>query len=228
MHDLIRMSRSWLGACISARLSMVGVALGACLGVALAASAPVYAAGTDRLNAFMSGTQSGRAEFTQRISNRDGKIVQESRGLLEFLRPGRFRWVYQKPYEQIIVGDGQRVWLHDPDLNQVTVRKLNAALGSTPAALLAGNNDALKAFDLKDDGERDGIAWVLATPRAKDGSFEVVRLGFSGDLLAVMELTDTFGQRTVLRFSGFTRNPKLDAGLFRFTPPAGADVVGDK
>ena len=205
------------------RVAMVVVVI-----AVFAAVGAAYAAGVDRLNAFMTGTQSGRADFTQRIVNREGKVVQESRGTLEFARPGRFRWVYQKPYEQTIVGDGQRVWLHDPDLNQVTVRKLDSALGSTPAALLAGNNDAMKAFELKDDGERDGLSWVLATPRSKDGSFDTVRMGFAGDALAAMELADSFGQRTVLRFSNFARNARLDPTLFRFAPPAGADVVGDK
>lgn len=180
----------------------------------------------DRLNAFMTGTQSARAEFTQRIVDRTGRVTQESRGTLEFSRPGRFRWVYAKPYPQVIVGDGERVWIHDPDLNQVTVRKLDLALGSTPAALLAGNNDAVKAFLLKDDGEREGLQWVLALPRDREASFERIRLGFSAQGLGAMELFDTFGQQTRLRFENLERNPRLDGARFRFTPPKGADVIG--
>jgi outer membrane lipoprotein carrier protein len=199
----------------------------AALLVATTVFAQGAAPGLDRLNTFMTGTQSARADFTQRIVDRQGKLVQESRGTLEFARPGRFRWVYAKPYAQTIVGDGERIWIHDPDLNQVTVRKLDAALGATPAALLAGNNDAMKAFALKDEGERDGLAWVLAMPREKDTSFDRIRMGFSAEGLAAMELVDSFGQQTTLRLANFARNPKLDAGLFRFTPPKGADVIGN-
>ena len=200
--------------------------------LALAVLAPAlgYAqsAGVERLNAFFSATQSARATFVQSIADRTGKPGQESRGTLEFSRPGKFRWVYTKPYEQTIVGDGQRVWVHDPDLNQVTVRKLDLALGSTPAALLAGNNDALKSFAIQDEGEKDGIAWVLVTPRDKEGSFDRIRMGFTAAGLDTMELADTLGRRTTLRFAGFVRNPRLDANLFRFTPPQGADVIGDR
>lgn len=187
-----------------------------------------HAQGVERLNTFISGVQSARAEFTQRITDRNGKTTQESRGTLEFARPGKFRWAYTKPYEQLIVGDGERVWVHDLDLNQVTVRKLDVALGSTPAALLAGNNDAMKAFTLTDEGEKEGIAWVVAEPRGKESSFDRIRIGFDANGLAAMELSDALGQRTSLRFSGFQRNPRLDAGAFRFTPPKGADVIGDR
>lgn len=197
--------------------------------LALVALAPLaQAQGIERLNAFLSGVQSARADFTQRLIDRTGKVTQESRGTLEFSRPGKFRWAYTKPYAQVIVGDGERVWIHDPDLNQVTVRKLDVALGSTPAALLAGNNEALKAFTLTDEGAKDGLAWVAAVPRGKESSFERIRIGFSAEGLAAMELSDALGQRTSLRFSGFTRNPRLDAASFRFTPPEGADVIGDR
>lgn len=176
----------------------------------------------------MKQTQSARGEFEQRILNRDGKTLQQSSGALAFQRPGRFRWSYAKPYEQLIVGDGARVWIYDKDLAQVTVRKLDQALGATPAALLAGSNDALAAFVLKDDGTRDGLEWVEATPRDKESSFERIRMGFGGQGLERMELSDSFGQRTLLRFVGLQSNPKLDASQFTFTPPKGADVIGDK
>jgi outer membrane lipoprotein carrier protein len=187
-----------------------------------------HAGGVDRLDQFMKQTQSARGEFEQRIVNRDGKTVQQSSGALAFQRPGKFRWSYAKPYEQLIVGDGARVWIYDKDLAQVTVRKLDQALGATPAALLAGSNDALAAFVLKDDGTRDGLEWVEAAPRDKESSFERIRMGFGAQGLERMELSDSFGQTTLLRFVGLQSNPKLDAAQFTFTPPKGADVIGDK
>jgi outer membrane lipoprotein carrier protein len=186
------------------------------------------AGGMDRLNEFMNSTLAATGEFEQRIYNRERKLVQESRGTLAFLRPGKFRWAYSKPYSQLIVGDGVRVWVYDEDLNQVTVRKLDQALGATPAALLAGANDALKAFTLKDEGTRGGLEWVEAVPRDSDSTFERIRMGFGLTGLERMELTDTFGQTTELRFRALQRNPRVDPGLFRFAPPKGADVVGDK
>ncbi|MFM9883365.1 MAG: outer membrane lipoprotein chaperone LolA [Burkholderiales bacterium] len=188
---------------------------------------PAQAAGTDRLNAFMTDTRSAKSEFSQRIIDRSGKVTQESRGTLEFARPGKFRWTYVKPYNQLIVGDGSKVWIYDPDLNQVSIRKIDAALGSTPAALLSGNNDAMKAFVLKDEGTRDGLEWVLATPRQKEANFERIRIGFSAEGLAAMELTDAFGQQTVLKFLTMERNPRIDPSTFQFTPPKGADVIGE-
>ena len=189
---------------------------------------PAHGGGIERLNQFMSATQSATGEFEQRIYGRDRKVVQESRGTLAFSRPGKFRWVYVKPYPQLIVGDGARVWIYDEDLKQVTVRKLDLALGATPAALLAGSNDALKAFVLNDDGAKDGLEWVEAIPREKESNFERIRMGFGFSGLERMELTDTFGQTTELRFTGFQRNARVDPGLFRFVPPQGADVIGDK
>ena len=160
--------------------------------------------------------------------DKNRKVIQESKGTLAFLRPGKFRWTYSKPYAQLIVGDGERVWIYDEDLNQVTVRKLDLALGSTPAALLAGNNDALKAFNLKDVGARDGLEWIEATPRDREGNFERILMGFGTEGLEAMELNDSFGQTTVLRITRLERNPQLDSALFRFVPPKGADVVGNQ
>jgi outer membrane lipoprotein carrier protein len=191
-------------------------------------AAPARAGGVDRLDQFMKQTQSARGDFEQRILNRDRKVVQQSSGSLAFQRPGRFRWSYAKPYEQLIVGDGTRIWIYDKDLNQVTVRKLDQALGATPAALLAGSNDALAGFTLKDDGVREGLEWVEATPRDKDTTFERIRMGFGPQGLERMELSDSFGQTTLLRFVGLQSNPKVDASQFTFTPPKGADVIGDR
>lgn len=196
--------------------------------VLLAAATAVDAGGIDRLNQFMTVTQAATADFEQRIYGREGKVVQESRGTFAFSRPGRFRWAYVKPYAQLIVGDGARVWIYDEELRQVTVRKLDVALGATPAALLAGSNAALKAFTLTDGGAKDGLEWVEAVPREQESSFERIRMGFGFSGIERMELTDTFGQTTELRFTDFQRNPRVDAALFRFVPPPGADVIGDK
>jgi len=189
---------------------------------------PAQASGVDRLNQFMTSTVTATGEFEQRVFNRDRKVTQQSRGTLAFARPGKFRWTYSKPYPQVIVGDGARVWVYDEDLNQVTVRKLGQALGATPAALLAGSNEALKAFALKDEGARDGLEWVEAIPRDKESGFERIRLGFGFSGIERMELVDAFGQTTELRFTRLQRNPRLDPALFSFSPPKGADVVGDK
>ena len=182
----------------------------------------------DRFQTYVRTTQAARAEFDQKVFDRTGKLVQESKGNFAFLRPGRFRWAYAKPNPQLIVGDGERVWIYDEDLKQVTVRRLAKALGSTPAALLAGAADIEKAFDLSDAGDKDGLAWVEAKPREKEAGFERVRLGLGVSGVEAMELVDHFGQTTKLRFSSIQRNPKLDGSEFRFTPPKGADVLGDQ
>jgi outer membrane lipoprotein carrier protein len=196
--------------------------------VALLIFCCAQAASLDRYKEFLNGTQSARAAFEQKVFDRNGKLVQETKGSFVFQRPGRFRWVYDKPADQVIVGDGQRVWIYDRQLNQVTVRKLTAALGSTPAALLAGSSDIQSAFALSDAGEKNGLEWMDARPREREAGFERVRMGFGKDGLQAMELTDNFGQTTYLRFSRLERNPKVDPKEFRFDPPKGADVLGDK
>jgi outer membrane lipoprotein carrier protein len=191
-------------------------------------SGPVLADAKARLEAFVDSTKGLKANFTQTVFDRAGRKTQESSGNLHFSRPGKFRWAYQKPYAQLIVGDGKKLWIHDEDLDQVTVRKLDQALGDSPAALLAGNNDIEKLFTLKDAGIKDGIEWLEATPKSKEGSFEKVRMGFKDADLQVMELKDNFGQTTLLRFSSLQRNPAMGSSLFRFSPPKGADVIGDR
>lgn len=181
-----------------------------------------------RLQAFISGTRTLSAQFTQVVTDRTGRKVQESQGSLHLSRPGKFRWVYSKPYSQVVVGDGTRLWIYDQDLEQVTVRKLDQALGESPAALLAGSNEVEKLFAFRDAGEADGLTWLEATPRSKEGSFEAVRMGFRGSDIQAMEVRDNFGQVTQLRFTGIRRNPRLSPDLFRFTPPKGVDVIGDK
>jgi outer membrane lipoprotein carrier protein len=186
------------------------------------------AAAIDRFKTFLSGTKSARGEFEQKVHDRNGKVTQESKGNFVFQRPGLFRWTYAKPVDQVIVGDGERVWIHDRDLNQVTVRKLSRALGSTPAALLAGSADVEKAFDMSDAGTKDGLEWLEAKPREREAGFERVRMGFDANGIRAMELFDHFGQTTQLRFLNLARNPKVDPAEFRFQPPKGADVLGEK
>jgi outer membrane lipoprotein carrier protein len=142
-------------------------------------------------------------------------------------RPGKFRWQIEKPYSQLLVGDGEKVWIYDPDLRQVTVKQFGAALGSTPAALLLGGNTLDRNFTLREAGERDGLEWLEATPKSSDSGFEKLQLGFAGNDLKAMDLFDNFGQTTSLIFSRVERNPQLSPALFRFTPPAGVDVVGE-
>jgi outer membrane lipoprotein carrier protein len=196
------------------------------VGLALPA-AGAWASGLEALRGFIAATGSAQGEFQQKVYDRKHKLTQESSGTLAFQRPGKFRWVYAKPYAQLIVGDGAKVWVYDEDLKQVTVRRLDRALGSTPAALLAGSNDFERAFRLSEQGQKDGLEWVEAVPREKESNFETIRMAFGFSGLEIMELADSFGQTTVLRFTSLRRNPKLDAALFTFVPPKGADVIGD-
>jgi len=182
----------------------------------------------DKLKNFIASTRSGQADFSQDVLDKNDKRIQSASGTMQFVRPGKFRWVYRKPYEQLIVGDGTKFWLFDADLNQVTVKKLDAALGSSPAALLSGSNEIERGFTLRDGGKRDGLDWLEAIPRAPDTSFEKILMAFDAQSgLVVMELHDTFGHRTVLRFSHMQKNPQLPPQLFSFTPPKGADVLGE-
>jgi outer membrane lipoprotein carrier protein len=196
--------------------------------LALLFAGAVQASSIDRFKTFVRTTQSARGTFDQKVRDRAGALVQESKGSFVFLRPGRFRWVYSKPVDQLIVGDGERVWIYDRDLNQVTVSKMSKALGSTPAALLAGSSDIEAAFELSDAGERDGLEWLEAKPREREAGFERIRMGFDVAGVRAMELTDHFGQTTLLRFTDLVRNPKVDPAEFRFTPPKGADVLGER
>jgi outer membrane lipoprotein carrier protein len=197
------------------------------LAVLMLPVAGASATGLEALHSFIAATASAQGEFEQKVYDRKHKLTQEASGTLAFLRPGRFRWTYAKPYAQLIVGDGAKVWVYDQDLNQVTVRRLDRALGSTPAALLAGSNEIERAFKLTDRGEKDGLEWVEAKPREQESNFETIRMGFGFSGLDTMELTDNFGQTTVLKFIGLHRNPKIDPTLFKFVPPKGADVIGE-
>lgn len=218
----------------SARTVLVASLLGA---LALGASAQsASSSGLDALERFVREARSGRAAFTQVVTapGRDGQTPKSksSSGSFEFLRPNRFKFVYQKPFEQTIVADGQTLWLHDLDLNQITARKLAQVLGGTPAAVIAAAPDlkGLQAdFNLLALPESAGLQWVQATPKGRDGQVQSITVGFrssaKGSELASLEILDSFGQRSVMTFSQFELNPAFAAGHFQFKPPAGADVI---
>ncbi len=193
-----------------------------------------WAGGLESLESFLKSTQSGRAEFTQTVTSpaRDGQApkVKTSTGNFEFARPNRFKFVYKKPFEQTLVADGQTLWMYDVDLNQVTSSKQAAVLANTPAAIIASSSD-LKSleqnFSLKSAPDQDGLSWVLATPKAKEGSLQSIRVGFksAGGELAALDILDSFGQRSVLKFQKVEANIALGADAFSFKPPSGADVI---
>lgn len=186
-----------------------------------------HASGVEHFKSYFKNISSMRADFHQVVTDKQGNVLQTSDGKMQLQRPGLFRWDYNAPNKQQIVGDGQKIWLYDIDLNQVTVRDMAKAVGGTPAALLAGNNDVEKYFKLKDTSRKGDLEWVLATSKDKEGEFDRVFFGFNGDELAEMELHDNFGNRTNIIFSHFERNPKLTTASFLFKPPQGADVVGE-
>ncbi len=197
------------------------------LAIVLAYVTAADASGLDQLHAFLTETKTSNGTFKQSVASKTRPTSQNSSGTFAFQRPGKFRWTYDKPFEQIIVGDGARVWVYDRDLNQVVVRKLDVALGATPAALLAGDNALEKNFTLVAGAATDGLEFVEATPKNQESQFTRVRIGFRDNLPRKMELTDAFGQITTLDFASVERNPALAATLFRFDVPSGADVVGD-
>jgi outer membrane lipoprotein carrier protein len=186
-----------------------------------------YAADTQHLTRFFDNTTSLRAQFDQVVIDSRGQKVQEVSGTMQLLRPGKFRWDYRQPYQQEIVGDGTRIWLYDPELNQVTVRNMSQALGSSPAALLAGSKEVEKNFNLQELEPEGGLEWIAATPKDTDSGFDQVRLGFGKLGLERMELLDSYGNLTKIRFSSMEINPRLGQQIFMFTPPADADVVGE-
>jgi outer membrane lipoprotein carrier protein len=187
-----------------------------------------FASGLDDFLAFNSQTKTASGRFEQKVFDRAGKAIETASGSFTFARPGKFRWTYEKPHKQLLVADGQKLYIHDPDLNQVTVKSMQGAISSTPAALLAGRDDITSLFTLRDAGTADGLSWVEATPKAQDTGFERVRLGLQGKQLAAMELFDQLGGHTMLRFSDFKANAPVPPDTFKFTPPKGADVITDK
>ncbi len=191
-----------------------------------------WATGLDSLEKFVRTVKTGRTDFTQVVTAppKDGQVARtkKSSGTFEFSRPGRFKFVYTKPFEQFIVADGQTLWLYDVDLNQVTARKQAQALGSTPAALIASASDmsALRAdFNLTVVPDSDGLEWVQATPKSQDSSLQYVRVGFRGADLAALDILDSFGQLSSMRFTTLQSNAALDPNSFTFKPPVGADLI---
>jgi len=188
------------------------------------AALSAHADSVDTLRDFIRDVKTGRAQFTQTVTSPDGAKKKTSTGSFEFSRPNRFRFVYAKPVDQTIVADGQKVWIFDADLNQASSRKFSSALGATPAALLAGGS-LDKDFDLAALPAKDGLDWVSATPKAKDGAFKSLQVGFRGKELAAVEIVDAFDQRSLLRFSQFVAGVNLPADTFQFKPPPGADII---
>ena len=194
---------------------------------AFAFSTIASAAALDQFKSFVASTKSAKGEFTQQQlgKSKSGKASPASSGSFVFARPGKFIWTYQKPYEQVLQADGDQLYIYDKDLNQVTVRKLGNALGSSPAAILFGSNDLEKNFTLAEAGNRDGLEWLSATPKAKDTTFEQIGIGMKDGAPQAMELKDNFGRTTLLKFTSFQRNPALGAQAFKFEVPKGAEVV---
>lgn len=192
----------------------------------LALSGAAHAAALDQFKAFVANTKSAKGEFTQQQLRKSasGKATPVSSGSFVFARPGKFIWNYQKPYDQLLQADGDQLYIYDKDLNQVTVKKLGNALGSSPAAILFGSNDLEKNFTLSEAGTRDGLEWLNAVPKARDTSFEQISIGLRNGVPEAMELKDNFGQTSVLKFTSFQRNPALGAQQFTFNIPKGADV----
>jgi outer membrane lipoprotein carrier protein len=206
-------------------MSLKTLFLAATLSVATLASPLARADAVGALRDFVKDVQSGRGNFTQVVTSPDGAKKKTSLGSFEFLRPNRFRFDYTKPYEQLIVADGAKVWFFDQDLNQVTVRPFDKALGSTPVAVLAGG-DIERDFTLQNEPDQGGLQWVLASPKAKDGEgIRALRVGFRGKELAAFEITDGFGQRSRLDFARFETGAGVAPARFKFIAPAGVDVL---
>lgn len=205
------------------------------IGVIAALSTPLgaYASALEQFRSFVGSTQSAKGAFSQRLIKEEKtakaglaakKISAPSTGTFLFARPGKFIWTYQKPYEQLLQADGERLFIYDKDLNQVTSRKLGSALASSPAAILFGSNDLDKNFHLKEAGTKNGLEWLDATPKAKDSNFEHIAIGLKNGLPEEMELRDSFGQVSLLTFTHFEKNPSLAPDQFKFVVPKGADV----
>lgn len=195
--------------------------------LSLIGAAPVLAASPTSVQRYFQSLQSLRAEFIQQVYDDRSRLMQASSGQMLMQKPGKFRWNYRTPSEQIIVADGERLWSYDVDLAQVTVRKLDKALGSTPLALLSGAAPIDEAFTVGAARTQNGLDWYDLTPKQPQPEFRLLRVAFKGDTLVSLELEDSLGQRTRLDFQRLERNPALEPTLLKFTPPPGVDVVGD-
>lgn len=207
------------------KLTPVLFVVALCLPTAVFAAQPGNAVA--RMQAFLSRVHSLKADFTQVVLDANLQTIKQSSGTLILKRPNRFRWDYAAPNREIIDADGTRVWIYDVELQQVTVKALTGTLAASPAVLLAGSNDVQQNFIVKNLGMENDLDWVGVTPKIKDTDFDSVKLGFRGNLVAVMELKDALGNLTRITFSHVQVNPALPDSLFKFTPPPGADVIGD-
>ena len=215
-----------MGSCV--RSSASAMLRGVLATALMAASAPAFATdGIAQLRQFVAATPSAEGEFEQTVLAQSGRKPQQASGHFAYARPGRFNWEYERPYRQILIGDGVNLWTWDPDLNQVTVRAMGDALGATPAAILFGSGELDEGFVLTEGGKEGELAWVEARPRQADSGFESLRIGLQGGQLRRMEMRDNFGQTTLIRFTRLAPNPQLATDRFRFVPPSGADVIGD-
>jgi outer membrane lipoprotein carrier protein len=177
-----------------------------------------------QLNAFLHSSATFSAEFKQVSIDKSGRPTQNSFGKFYLSRPGKFRWDYQKPFVQEIVSNGDKVWFYEADLDQVTIKKLDESLGSTPALLLTGQVNLEQKFTLEEQGDDEDIRWVKLIPKDPESGFKYILIGLNGGELSGMELSDNFGQLTRIYFSGIQINPSLSNGLFLFKTPKGADV----
>ena len=199
------------------------------LACSAALPAAAHASALDQFKSFVASTKSAKGEFTQRLVKADragstAKISKVASGTFVFARPGKFVWIYQKPYEQRLQADGEKLYIYDKDLNQVTIKKLGTELGSSPAAILFGSNDLENSFTLKEGGTREGVEWLEATPKTKDTTFDRIGIGLRNGVPEAMELRDSFGQVSLLSFRNFEKNPAIAADQFKFVVPKGADV----
>jgi outer membrane lipoprotein carrier protein len=195
----------------------------------LVCATPLFAepdtGGRERLREFMNDVRSLEANFSQTLYDENQMLLEESRGTVSLKRPGKFRWDYAEPYPQVIVADGEKVWVYDGELEQVTIRPLEEAAGNTPAMLLSSEGSLEESFSVSDLGESESLAWVALSPKDDEASFSLVKLGFAGSDLAVMELMDNFGQTTRLRFSEVRKNQTIDPQVFSLDVPEGVDVI---
>ncbi len=215
---------------INIKMTSLTVASALLFACAALGASTANASALAQFKSFASGTKAAKGEFTQRQMKKadaNAKVAAPSTGTFVFARPGKFIWTYVKPYEQLLQADGDQLFIYDKDLNQVTVKKLGDALGSSPAAILFGSNDLEKNFTLTEAGTRDGLEWLQATPKAKDTTFEQIRIGLRNGMPEAMELSDTFGQVSLLSFKNFQKNPPLTTAQFKFVVPKGADVFNN-
>ncbi len=186
---------------------------------------PATASAIERLRVFFQGARAIQADFQQTLTDSKGREVQQASGMLVMQRPGKFRWDYKTPYHQVIASDGKEITIYDKDLEQATIKPLSHVLGSTPAALLSGDQPLEENFNITQARPRDGLDWVELTPKQSDSGFERIRLGFNQSDLRAMEMLDSFGQITELRFTNLTYDAAPDPSRFVFTPPVGTDIL---